>query len=276
MWSSAPAAGTPSGKRGTCDRGRSGSAVGDGARADRVSRPPRADPESGRSAATARDRADPPGGPVRELHRGAGGGEQRGKDGWRALIHWLDQRIGTEQEALAGAVLRAVVAGPLLERFLEMVVAYRLRMFPPTLTRVKHIRIADPAVRNRIGEFPVAVISREARHALSPILWAESRPTRLVRLSAENAVKQVINHPELVAAHYRMLPDLMEHGKVIASVDGRHLTVFHEFAGASYLAVVKQTAANEIYLKTFHKVGVRDVPRLLWRSREADVPSTSP
>lgn len=252
-------------------------AVSDTERADdRASRAPRAAPESGRSTATARGRADPPGDPVRELLPEAGGDVRPGKSRWRALIHWLDQRMGTEREGQARAVLRAVVAGPPLERFLEMVVAYRLRQFPPTVQWVKYIRIADPAVRDRIGEFPAAVINCEARGALGPVLGAKSRPTRLVRLSAENAVKQVINHPELVAAHYRMLPDLMEHGKVIASVDGRHITVFREFAGASYLAVVKQTAANELYLKTFHKVGARDVPRLLRRSREAVVPSITP
>ena len=194
-----------------------------------------------------------------------------GKSRWRALIHWLDQRIGTERDGQARAVLHAVVAGPPLERFLAMVVAYRYRKFPRTLRRVKHVRISDPAVKNRIGEFPVAAISCEARGALSPVLGAKSRPTRLVRLSAENAVKQVINHPELVAAHYRMLPDLMEQGKVIASVDGRHVTVLHEFAGASYLAVVKQTAANELYLKTLYKIAPQDIPRAVRRSqREGD------
>lgn len=183
------------------------------------------------------DRADPPGDPGREPVPEAGGDAQPGSR-WRALIHGLDQRIGTERDGQARAVLRAVVAGPPLEQFLEMVVAYRLRRYPRTLRRVKHVRISDPAVKSRIGEFPVAVVSCEARGALSPVLGAKSRPTRptrlvrLVRLSAENAVKQVVNHPELVAAHYRMLPDLMEHGKVIASVDGRHITVLHEFRGS--------------------------------------------
>lgn len=244
------------------------SAVSDPARADdRVSRAPRAAPESGSAVATARGRADPPGDAVREPVPEAGGDARPGKSRWRALIHWLDQRIGTEREGQARAVLRAVVAGPPLERFLEMVAAYRLRRFPRTLRRVKHVRISDPAVKSRIGEFPVAIVSCEARGALSPVLGVKSRPTRLVRLSAENAVKQVVNHPELVAAHYRMLPDLMEHGKVIASVDGRHITVLHEFAGASYLAVVKQTAANELYLKTLYKIAPQDIPRAVRRSR---------
>lgn len=141
-------------------------AVSDTERADdRASRAPRAAPESGRSTATARGRADPSGDPVRELLPEAGGDVRPGKSRWRVLIHWLDQRIGTEREEQARAVLRAVVAGPPLERFLEMVVAYRLRQFPPTVQWVKYIRIADPAVRNRIGEFPAAVISCQARGA---------------------------------------------------------------------------------------------------------------
>ena len=268
MWSSAPVAGTPSGKRGISDRPGSGSAVGDGARADPLSRPPRAAPQSGRSVATARGRADPPGGPVREPLPEPGGRSKSGENRWTALIGRLDRQIGTGEDDRARATIRAVVNGPDLDEFLWRAMAYARQAFPPTVRRVSVVRL-DTAIKAGIGQFPAAVLSDTARSALTPMSAVIAVPTRLVRLSAESAIKQVINHSDLTTADYRLLPDLIERGAVSANNDGRHVTVLREFEGVLYLAVVKQTAANELFLKSFHKIGKRDVPRALRRSRGA-------
>lgn len=127
----------------------------------------------------------------------------------------------------------------------------------------------NPAVKAAIGQIPAAVLSVMARTALTPMPGLSAVPTRLVQLSAESAVKQVINHSDLTTADYRRLPDLIGHGAVSAFNDGRHLTVLREFDGVLYLAVVKQTAVNELFLKSFHKIGKRDVPRALRRSKGA-------
>ena len=243
------------------------SAVRDPERADdRVSRSPRAAPESGSAAATARGRADPPGGPVREPLPDAGGGSKSGENRWPALIGRLDRQIGTGEYDRARATIRAVVNGPDLDEFLWRAMAYARQAVPPTVRRVSVVRL-DTAVNARIGQFPAAVLSDNARTALTPMSAVIAVPTRLVRLSAESAVKQVINHSDLTTADYRLLPDLIERGAVSANSDGRHVTVLREFEGFLYLAVVKQTAANELFLKSFHKIGKRDVPRALRRSR---------
>lgn len=224
-----------------------------------MNRPPRDAPESGGAATSDRDRADPPGRVRAGATPDVGGERKPGINRWHALIGWLDHRIGTEDEALARRVLRAVVAGPLFDAFLAMVVDYRRRMFPPTVRRVKHIRIADPAVKNRIGEFPVAVISCRARSALDPWPGAASPVTRVVCLSAETAMKQVINHPDLTADHYRLLPNLIEEGYAVVE-DGRNLIFFRRFGPRWYKAVVKQTARSELYLTTFRKANLNQVP----------------
>ncbi len=233
--------------------------VGAGEQADPLSRPPRAAPESGRSAATTRGRADPPGGPVREPRPEAGGEARPGKSRWRALIHWLDQRIGTERDGQTRAVLHAVVAGPPLERFLEMVAAYRLRQFPPTVRWVKYVEIEDQRTKDRIGERPIGVISREGRAALAAAPGVECPTTRLVRLSAETAVKQAINHPDLTADHYRLLPSLIEGGYMVVE-GGRNLIFYRRFGRRWYKAVVKQTTRSELYLTTFRKANHNQVP----------------
>lgn len=158
-----------------------------------------------------------------------------------------------------------MVNGLDLDEFLRRAMAYARQAVPPTVRRVSVVRLGT-AVKTRIGQFPAAVLSDNARTALTPMSAVIAVPTRLVRLSAESAVKQVINHSDLTTADYRLLPDLIERGAVSANNDGRHVTVLREFEGVLYLAVVKQTAANELFLKSFHKIGKRDVPRALRRS----------
>lgn len=233
-------------------------------------RPPRDASESGGAAESARDRADPRGGPVQEPRPDAGGRPKSGTNRWQALIDRLDRQIGTGQLDLARAEICAVVDGPDLDEFLQRATAYARQAFPPTIRRVSVVRL-DPAVKAAIGQIPAAVLSVMARNALTPMSAVIAVPTRLVRLSADSAVKQVINHSDLTAADYRLLPDLIERGAVSANNDGRHLTVLREFEGVLYLAVVKQTAANELFLKSFHKIGKRDVPRALRRSKGAGI-----
>ena len=154
-----------------------------------------------------------------------------------------------------------------MDAFLARALAYCRRVFPTPVNRVDFVRIEDEADRRRIGGFPVSTLDDRARSALRPPPNDRWQPNRLVWLSAENGVKQVINHGDLTAADYRRLPEVIERGEMVREADGRHLAFFLEIGpDYSYKAVVKQTANNEIFLTTFQKIRNEDVPRAKRRS----------
>ena len=169
--------------------------------------------------------------------------------------------------AQAGTAVRAFLEGDaVLDRFLARVTAYRRRAFAPTTKRFRIVRIEDKAARVRIGGLAIGVLSRER----SPLGFApdiEVDPVRLVWLSPETAVKQIIHHADLTAADYLRLPDLLEYGEIVA-VDGRRFSFFFDFGrGGLYRAVVKQARTNELFLTTFHPAQARNLRSARFHAR---------
>ena len=112
----------------------------------------------------------------------------------------------------------------------------------------------------RIGGLAIGALSRE-RSPLETASDIEVGWVRLVWLSPETAVKQVIHHADLTAADYLLLPDLLEYGEVMA-IDGRRISFFFDFGRRGlYRAIVKQTRTNELFLTTFHSAQARNLRR---------------
>ena len=159
---------------------------------------------------------------------------------------------------------------PLLNQFRARVAEYgRLH---PELRQRSPVVIPDPEIRDRIGEIPVAALPDEPRSAMTPAPNSNSETGRVVWLSPETAMKQLKHEDErhskpLRARHYRRLPEAIAHGEW-EPIDDRHLAFYHRIDGDWFRVVVKQTAENEIYLKTFHRCDRNRVP-----SRR---PSTNP
>lgn len=178
----------------------------------------------------------------------------------------LLRRICEEIEGLdpgAGiAAVREVLdeSSPLLDEFFRQVRYYRDRVFAG-VERVRSVRIEDQAVKDRIGDLPISFLGDRARHALPPLPGTKTKPARLVLLSPETAVKQLINHFDLTKRDYRCLPEVIEKGDVLRR-DEHNLAFIHDMNDRhAYFAFIKQTRNNEIFLTSFHKIGRRDRDR---------------
>jgi len=82
------------------------------------------------------------------------------------------------------------------------------------------------------GNYPVAAMSDASMTAIKA-------KQRVVWLSKDTVTKQKRNHPELTAADYRLLPDLVDQGTIIQ--DGQRTLVFFMASGQLYKSVIKTT-----------------------------------
>lgn len=124
-----------------------------------------------------------------------------------------------------------IVESAMLEEFLDQIEDFR-REHPEAR------RIATE-VAERIGSLPIALIPIVARQALSP---AETRflPTRLVGLPPGTVLRQMIDHPEVTAADYRRVPDLIWTGAIELRGEGHELAFYQEYDGVWFRAIVRQ------------------------------------
>lgn len=166
--------------------------------------------------------------------------------------------ILSPDSAFDPAAVRSWVEGPRLARYLADVLLYRRAAFGLAVRRVKYVRIAA-ADRARIGYFPIAVLCRPAQSAPDTLAGPGAAMARVVWLSPETAVKQVIHHDDLTVAEYRLLPDVIEHGEVLGRDDGVRRFVFHELEdGTLYRVIVKRAPDGHLFLATFHRAKQRD------------------
>ena len=207
-------------------------------------------------------------GEVRRLDRGLdpAWATNPGKYRERLLTGLHHGAADTADRELARAAHRSLIRSPLLDDFHRQVADYGRRH--PEEAKAERVEIRDRTFRERLGDFWIALLGDRERRAL-PDPTGAGRPTRLVRLSPDTALKQSARHPDLGAADYRLLPELIEHGEMAVNEDGTHLAFLRRFDGHWYYAVVKQTRHDELFLKTFHKVKDRDLARATRRSSAA-------
>lgn len=178
--------------------------------------------------------------------------------------------IRSPDSAFDPAAVRSWVRGPRLARYLADVLLYRRAAFAPAVRRVRYVRIAE-ADRARIGCFPIAVLCRPAQEVPEPPTDGGTAAARVVWLTPETAVKQVIHHDDLTAAAYRVLPEIVEHGEVFERDSGRLLTFFDEDEdGCLYRTVIKQAPDGACLLATFHRARMRD-----WRAARRNMPKNT-
>ncbi|WP_435100819.1 phage head morphogenesis protein [Arhodomonas sp. AD133] len=104
------------------------------------------------------------------------------------------------------------------------------------------------------GELPAGVLTRDLQDALGS-------DSHLVRLSDATLTKQGNSHPELTAADYAVLPDLVRRGIAIRQ-DGQRLVLFRKAGNAWWKAVVKVTGDQKrLYLVSFHRADARELRR---------------
>lgn len=184
-----------------------------------------------------------------------------------SLIERLEERLRCGDDASARAAVRSIVESPILDEFRARVAAYD-RDHPEARKGEGPVAIPQREIRDRIGEIPVGVLTRRARAALKRPTGAEFTPSRVVRLSAETALKQ-LKHSDpglrrpLTNDHYRLLPEIIEHGEMCLVAD-HEMELFLKVEGDLYAVVLKQTEDDRIYLKTFHRAKDRDL-RSAWR-----------
>ena len=86
-----------------------------------------------------------------------------------------------------------------------------------------------------------------------------------VRLSQWTAAKQLYRHADLAPDDYARVQRMLDDGRLFA--DGDSVVAFLEEDGRWYSAVVKPTAAGELYLVTYHRREERQVLRAERRLR---------
>lgn len=197
------------------------------------------------------------------------------RSGRQSLIEHLEERLRCADDAHVRAAVRSIVESPILEEFRARVAAYD-RDHPEARRGEGPVAIPQREIRDRIGEIPVGVLSRRARAALKRPTGAEFTPSRIVRLSAETALKQ-LKHSDpglkrpLTNDDYRLLPEIIEHGWMVVT-GHRTLEFFCKSSGRMYRAVVKQTGNHRVYLATFHYAEDRHLRGALRRAQERNNP----
>ena len=116
------------------------------------------------------------------------------------------------------------------------------------------------------GVFPVALLPSDAAETIGA-------KTRVVRLSAESAVKQASNHPELLAGEYVAVQEAITRGQVIA--DGPNALIYILEDTPGYVSVVKATVSGEsVFLVSFRRLSSdaakrdSEVQRVLKKGKE--------
>ena len=189
-----------------------------------------------------------------------------GKIRGKTLMDRLNGAIDAAHPADARAAVLSVRESPILHWFHRE--AKTFAKHHPEIAKADPVRIKDQAFSDRLGHLPVALFGDKARKLLKPLTGPEVKPTRVVRLSAETAVKQAVHHPELRISHYRNLPELISDNDAYKGRDENHLEFFGQIEERWYQVVVKQTSNNELFLKTFHEVRARELPAALKTPKE--------
>lgn len=155
-----------------------------------------------------------------------------------------------------------IVESAMLDEFLDRIEDYH-REHPEAR------RIATE-VAERIGSLPIALIPIVARQALSP---AETRflPTRLVGLPPGTVLRQMIDHPEVTAADYRRVPDLVWTGAIELRGEGHELAFYQEYDGAWFRAIVRQMSGGKLELTSLHAIGRDLLPDAMRAARLLDL-----
>jgi len=104
------------------------------------------------------------------------------------------------------------------------------------------------------GTFPVGYVEANLAKAIGASV-------RRVDISRDTVQKQMRKHPELTAAEYRILPDIMAYGRVVQ--DGTNHLAMHYLDGRLYYAVIKSTGSGKaMFLSSLRRADKTDLARI--------------
>lgn len=148
-----------------------------------------------------------------------------GKSRAAHLQQVVTTKINQAKPAIAQAAVRQLVEGKPFEQFMTM---------------------PD-------GEWPVAALSAD----MKTLLQAKNNA---VMLSAETLAKQQVNHPELTIDEYRLIPAIVDQGRVIDRGDNK--LVFFHLGERFYKLSLKVTGNQDgLYMTTFYRTNPREFKR---------------
>ena len=188
-----------------------------------------------------------------------------GKHRGRILSEHFARTLEEADQKLAHAAVESAIRSPALNRYFGVVQDYRRRVLPHE-TKVKEVDIEHDAVKDWIGQQSVGVVDDRFHNFLDPPSDAKFKRTRVVRLSPENAVKQVINHSDLRLRDYRRLPEVIRHGEIYQTKQPNRVVIYRNLGGRVYRAIVKQTQNNELFLLSFRHVRRRELDAIRRRT----------
>ena len=104
------------------------------------------------------------------------------------------------------------------------------------------------------GEFPMGVLNTDIKEHLKAT-------QSVVKLSEQTLTKQLKTHSELTLSEYRLLPKVIQKGRVIA-LGGEYL-IFWQHNGRLYQAIIKATKSDELNINAFYRAKERDMKSAL-------------
>lgn len=128
----------------------------------------------------------------------------------------------------------------------------------------------DDRLERGLGVLPIALIPIVAREALPPPEIPVYQ-TRLVGLPPGTVLCQMIDHPEVTAADYRRVPDLIWTGAIELRGEGHELAFYQEYDGVWFRAIVRQMSGGELELTSLHAIGRDLLPDAVRASRLLDL-----
>ncbi len=131
-------------------------------------------------------------------------------------------------------------------------------------------RQVDDRLKRGLGVLPISVIPIVAREALSPPEIPVYQ-TRLVGLPPGTVLRQMIDHPEVTAADYRRVPDLIRTGAIELRGEGHELAFYQEYDGVWFRAIVRQMSGGELELTGLHAIGRDLLPDAVRAARLLDL-----
>ena len=81
-------------------------------------------------------------------------------------------------------------------------------------------------------------------------------------------VKLQHKHGEINFSHYRHMPSILLHGFLARGRDPNLLDLWWVYDEGGFLVVLKATAKNEVFVKTFHPIHLKEARRLYRRASE--------
>ncbi len=150
-------------------------------------------------------------------------------------------------------------------------ISARLSALAARRTRDAGGRFADEADQWQLGGLDYRDLAKGKRGRFVVIGTLDRRTARLIgapagpiRLSAEDAAKQLFKRPAVMPVHYRRAPEMFASGRLYR--DGSAVVAHYRMDGQDWHAVLKPTAAGELYLNSLRPTDAKNMAGIARRA----------